>query len=335
MINSFILENYGPIEKVECHKAGKINLFIGPNRSGKTVLLKALYTAIKTIEQNKRGKELRKENDILFEKLYWTFQLDPLGKLVRNGSRNLKFQMNLGDGQSFEYSFGNATERQVKDVRSTCRPRNIDSIFIPAKEIVSIQDIILNSREIDKAFGFDETYYDLAKSLRKQTVQGRNYREFSDARGILEKALGGHLEYDDKNKEWQFREGNRSFPITATSEGTKKMSILNTLLGNHYLKKGAVVFIDEPEAALHPNLISHFMDIIALLTHAGLQFFIASHSYFVIKKLYLIAHQKKMSIPVLSFSQNAGVDYGDMQDGMPENAIIDESVKLYRDEISL
>ena len=335
MINSYSLENYGPIRNAACHTAGRINLFIGPNRSGKTILLKALYTAIKTIEQNGRGKELRKDHDILFEKLYWTFQVDPLGKLVHNGAKSLKFQMNLGENQHFHYSFGNSTERQVKDVDNTCKPRKMDSIFLPAKEIVSIQDIILGSREVDKVFGFDETYYDLAKSLRKQTVKGRNYPEFSESRRMLETALGGHLEYESKSREWQFKEGNRTFSIMATSEGTKKMSILNTLLGNHYLKKGAIVFIDEPEAALHPHLVSQFMDIIELLTHAGLQFFIATHSYFVIKKLYLIAHQKRMSIPVLSFGQDAGTDYGDMQDGMPENAIIDESVALYREEITL
>ena len=47
-----------------------------------------------------------------------------------------------------------------------------------------------------------------------------------------------------------------------TSEGVKKLSILGTLLGNRYLSKDSIIFIDEPESALHPQLVSVFMDMI-------------------------------------------------------------------------
>lgn len=45
------------------------------------------------------------------------------------------------------------------------RGDDITSIFIPAKEVLSLFSVILKSREIDKSFGFDDTYYDLAKAL--------------------------------------------------------------------------------------------------------------------------------------------------------------------------
>ena len=196
-------------------------------------------------------------------------------------------------------------------------------------------DVILKSREIDADFGFDDTYYDLAKSLRIKPTKGRNYPEFSESRAILENTLGGSLIYEELSKEWFFKQGNKLYPVSITSEGIKKMSILDTLLGNHFIKKGSVIFIDEPEAALHPSLISTFMDIIQLLTHAGLQFFISSHSYFVIKKLYLLAHQREMSIPVISFESDGNIKYSNLKEEMPDNAIIDESIRLYREEIEL
>ncbi len=65
------------------------------------------------------------------------------------------------------------------------------------------------------------------------------------------------------------------------------------------------------------------------------QFFIASHSYFVIKKLYLLANTMNMSIPVISFNQEGNSELSDLKDGMPENPIIDQSVKLYEEELSL
>jgi len=41
-----------------------------------------------------------------------------------------------------------------------------------------------------------------------------------------------------------------------TAEGIKKIAILDTLLGNRYLDTSSIVFIDEPEAALHPQAVS-------------------------------------------------------------------------------
>lgn len=335
MIKSYNIKSFGPIATVSCAKAGKINLVIGPNGTGKTILLKTLYSAIKTTELFGRGKDTKKDSDILFDKLYWTFQIDQLGKMVRIGDKTAEFLMVKAEGQEFAYSFGTSTERQVRIRTNTCEKTMVDSVFIPAKEVLSLLNVVIRSHDTYKEFGFDETYYDLAKALQIHTIQGKNHKEYSQSREILENALGGKLIYDKDDKEWYFKQGNRTIPIASTSEGIKKMSVLDTLLGNHYLKKGAVVFIDEPEAALHPSIISTYMEIIQILADAGLQFFISTHSYFVIKKLYILAHKMGMSIPVVSFNPDGSVLYSDLHEEMPDNAIIEESIKLYREEIDL
>lgn len=51
MIRSFELENFGPIEALSEDSIGQVNVFIGPNAAGKTFLLKALYTFIRTTEE--------------------------------------------------------------------------------------------------------------------------------------------------------------------------------------------------------------------------------------------------------------------------------------------
>ncbi len=334
MITSTIIKGFGPVKDFQWNNTGKINLVIGPNKSGKTYLLKALYSAVKTIEAYKRGKEMRRDAEILFDKLYWTYQPDQLGKLVSAGSKAVEFSMSLEGGQEFTYSFGPSANKQVTVTKNTCHPRQQNSIFLPAKEIISLQQIIVRVRDDYQEFGFDDTYYDLAKALTP-SVKGRNYKEFSASRTALESAIGGHIEYDAERKDWVFREGRQTFSIAMASEGVKKLSILDALLGNHYLSKDSIIFVDEPECALHPRLVSQLMDIIAELTNAGLQFFIASHSYFVIKKLYLLAHQKKMSIPVVSFEENGKCRTSDLRDEMPQNPIIEESIKLYTEEINL
>lgn len=50
MITSINIKGLGPVRDFHLNETGKINLLIGPNKSGKTYVLKALYSAIKTID---------------------------------------------------------------------------------------------------------------------------------------------------------------------------------------------------------------------------------------------------------------------------------------------
>lgn len=337
MIKNFELGNYGPIRSIKAENCGPINLIIGPNRSGKTLLLKALYTAQRTIELFKRGKNIDSDKDILFKKLYWTFQIDKIGNLVSKPDKgNLYFSMTDSEGGTFSYSFSPSTEKQIVKLSNTCSPSNSNSIFLPAKEVLSLLEIIEFEREDRQAFGFDETYYDLAKALTPGG-KGKNKKIFSKMRNELEEAIDGRIVFSKEKDAWVFRQGNMEIDINLTSEGTKKIAILDTLLGNHFLSEKSIVFIDEPEAGLHPSLLVRLLDIITALAKAGLQFFIASHSYFVIKKLYLIAHQNQMDIPVISFQNDSelSVEIDNLKEGMPKNQIIDESIELYTQELCL
>jgi len=332
MINAIELESFGIIDKLIWQKLGKINLVIGNNGTGKTFLLKSLYTAMRTVEEFKRGDDQRNINQILFDKLYWTFQTEEIGDLVRKGSEHpLSLKIYFND-KTFCYSFGKKTAKEIKNVDNNIPQRKDNSIFLPAKEVLSLHNIILKSREQDKVFGFDDTYLDLARALSTQPQKGKNFTEFSQSRKNLEDILGGTIEYEQDSNRWQFRKGKQKFSIGTTAEGIKKIAILDTLLGNRYLTPNSIVFIDEPEAALHPEAISKLLDIIATLAERGIQFFLASHSYFVIKKLYLISQQKEMSIPIISAETWHSED---LQNGMIDNPIIDESIRLYKEEIDL
>lgn len=334
MINSIELENFGPLTALKWQKLGRINLVIGCNGSGKTFLLKSLYSSLRTLEEYKRGNDQRSSSDILAEKLYWTFQPEKIGDLVKRGGGALSSRITI-DGKVFSYAFGKDTTRQILSIENHVPPRSDNSIFLPAKEVLSLHQIILKSREQDKVFGFDDTYFDLAKALSITTSRGNNFVEFSKSRKQLEAILGGYIEYDDKSGRWTFVNNKRQkFPIGVTAEGIKKISILDTLLGNRFLNANSVIFIDEPESALHPKAIGELLNIVAILADRGIQFFLASHSYFVIKKLFLIAQERAWSIPVISAIED-GWSCDDLQKGMPDNPIIAESVNLYKQEVEL
>jgi AAA15 family ATPase/GTPase len=333
MLNRIELTNFGPLTQIDWKNLGQINLIIGANDTGKTFLLKALYSGIRTLEEYKRGNDQRTAAEILADKLRWTFQAEKIGDLVTKGAdAPLSYSLSL-DHQQFRYGFGKDTTKQIATQENHTMSRKSNSVFLPAKEVLSLHQIILKSREVDRVFGFDDTYVDLARAL--QLPKGaQNYSKFAKARQKLEEILGGKVEYDETSG-WQFKKGNQKFPIGVTAEGIKKIAILDTLLGNRYLGPESIVFIDEPEAALHPGVIVRLLDIVAMLAERGMQFFLASHSYFVVKKLFLIAQEKSLSIPVISAGDDRSWQYADLKDGMPDNPIINESIELYKKEVEL
>lgn len=333
VIKSVDIENLGKIHHFSCQSFSGINLIIGENSSGKTFLLKALYSAVRTTEEYRRGDDIRSANDILAEKLRWTFQTDNLGDLVTKGSSSpYQFKMRIGD-VAMDYQFSKSATSNIKTFTNHISRTELNSIFIPAKEVLSLYSIILKSREIDRSFGFDDTYYDLVKALRILPKRGKNYTVFAESRTKLKDIVNGRVELDETSNKWYYKSGNARYAIGATSEGIKKIAILDRLLGNGYIGRNSVIFIDEPESALHPKAISEFIDMLYdISVQMGIQVFIASHSYFVIKKLFLLAMEHRESIQSISVNSDHIV-INDLAEGMPDNAIIDESIRLYEEEI--
>lgn len=190
-IENLQLKNFGMLEEFQCNEFSNINLIIGENGTGKTFLLKALYSAVKTMEEYKRGDDITPINHILSEKLRWTFQVDKLGDIVsKSADEGLDFRMKLNKA-SLEYQFSKSAASKVGAVDPVLNGKDGNSIFIPAKEVLSLFSVILKSREIDKAFGFDDTYYDLAKALRISPSRGKNYTVFAESRKVVGDVIDG------------------------------------------------------------------------------------------------------------------------------------------------
>lgn len=332
MIRDFTLQHFGPITRAEGKSLGRINLILGANSSGKTFLLKALYCAIRSHEEAHRGNSNQDFSEVLSDKLYWTFQVDKIGDIVTKGDgHKLNATFSMDDNSSLVFGFGKDTTKKVTPTHNNLVPRSSNSVFLPPKEVLSLMDVIHKSSEIDKLFGFDATYSDLVKALKLPTQKGRNLTAFSDSRRKLESIFDGKVTFEGDR--WIYKKGNSKYSIMSTAEGVKKIAILDTLLGNRFLDKDAIVFIDEPESALHPTAITQLLDIITVLAEAGIQFFIATHSYYVIKKLLLVAKQKHMPIP--TFMGQADGRWSQsclLRDGLPDNEIINESVRLFEAE---
>jgi len=353
MIESIEIKNFGPLADFAWSGLAPINLVIGRHGTGKTFLLKALYCAVRTLEE-RRGDEPRSYEEILGDKLYWTFQPDRIGDLVRRGSRTeSSVSLMLRDEtcvnappKQVQFDFDQNADRADVRFRSAAGGRVAWSIFLPAKEVLSLQGVILRSRESDRLFGFDDTYVDLARALSWQRYMTGLAEPAESAMAELESRVGGRMQSEFKQlpdglpvprQTWRLKRNGEDYPVGMAAEGARKISALYALFLNRQLGYDSIIFIDEPEGGLHPEAISAFVDLIVALIEvfqSRLQFFIATHSYFVVKKLYLVAQQKGLSIP-MAMADGEKWETTDLRDGMPANPIIDESIRLYEQEVEL
>lgn len=334
-INEVHLKNFGIMKQFSSNHFSNINLIIGENGTGKTFLLKALYSAVRSMEEYKRGDDIKTISEVLSEKLRWTFQVERLGDMVsRSAEDGLSLDVQLGEDR-INYQFSQSASSKVGTAAAPEKGKIGNSIFIPAKEVLSLFSVILKSREVDKVFGFDDTYYDLAKALRISPSREKHDTILDHSRRIVSDVIDGKVEYDEDSGKWFYKnKKNQKFSIGATSEGVKKIATMDRLLSNGYLDNHSIIFIDEIESALHPKAVCQFLDMIETIANdMGWQVFITSHSYFVIKKLYLIALKKANFVSCISLNKGQEAQVCDLHDGIPTNSIIDTSIRLYDQEI--
>lgn len=352
MIHSISIKNFMAHADLSMKDIQGINVIIGKNDTGKTGILKLLYATVKSLEiYSLKAKSVdisfKKE---LAEKLYDTFMPRKLGDLVQKGSKD-KMEVNmtlLGNNgkykQDIYYSFGERTEKTISAMNEHIMPlgeNTMNALFVPAKEVLTAFTDIRNIRDNFYGIGFDDTYLDLIKALDLPTTKGRVAHELSQVNKFLEDLFEGKIEQTGQNDQpFVFKKGNQQFMMQQTAEGIKKIGILTTLITNRQLGKGTILFMDEPETALHPDAVRQMVEMLVAMNKAGVQIFIASHSYFVIKQMANCAKKDNLDIICWNLEKESGKpvhnSLHNLIDGvLPSNSIIDEALKMYDQEIKI
>lgn len=353
-IKNISLSNFINFNNTELSFSPSINLIIGKNNTGKTNLLKLLYAILKSLEVYNKQKKLydRSYKSILSKKIQETFQSskENIGTIVsKSNSENLKVSVDLNyleDVEQIKFSFGKHTKKEISDVDEisellTFDEMDFNAIFVPAKEILSIHEAIKKTfKEFIK--GFDATYNDLTEIISPFIEQSGISSEFITLiENIQENIIGGKIEYDEVDKEFIYRDKKgHKFEMTMTAEGVKQVGIIPVLIKTGELHSGSIVFLDEPDNNLNPVNINKFLEILIDLVKAGVQIFISSHNYFIVKRLHIFAKQlKNIDFKVFSLidyqdGSKIDIEQKDLKLGLPKyNPIIDEAIKMFNDDL--
>jgi energy-coupling factor transporter ATP-binding protein EcfA2 len=341
------LRNFAGFQSFTWHNIARINLIIGANDTGKSHLLKMLYAIARSVQEFTARIESDRPSwpDVLAEKLLWTFQPpnSRLGDLVRRKAPDEPFEATATlCNEVYHFAFkasAGRSARDLLDVTEDVRPQpGLRALFIPPKEVLTSLDAIAAVREQLKRFGFDDTYYDLVVALRGEPIQGDLPDSFERVLKNLESLLTGRIETE--HGRFLFKRDNDRFEMPQVAEGIKKIGIFTRLIQNGSLRRNSILFIDEPETNLHPRAARALVHMLHDLSLAGVQIYAATHSYFMLKQFELVARRNEAGSPVClcSLARAGGViesQFFDLREGMPPNAILDEALKLYDEDIEL
>lgn len=291
IIKRIKLENYTVFENQQIEFCPGVNIFIGENGTGKTHLLKALYSACQSV-----SKKTSFSHKLVSTMLPDDYKISRL--ITRKpGNRNGLIRITAGERENGQdriltASFHGKTKKWDAEVSGEDGWEEtfagVSSIFIPAKEILSHSYNLNAACEMDNV-RFDDTYLDILNAAKVDISAGRNNSAREAMLKAVERMTYGTVVYDPKRDEFYLKSRNSRQEFNIIAEGIRKMALLWQLIKNGTLEKGSVLFWDEPEANINPTYIPIIVEILLELQRKGVQVFIATHdymlaSYFEVKK---------------------------------------------------
>ncbi len=229
--------------KFEASFCPGVNVLIGGNGTGKTTLLRA--TAIQPLLSSTYTEGI---------KIALTaFENTPIFRKVEFG--------NAGKVEVFPFEDGEYNKNK--------------HIFIPANEMLAHPEIYPMTEQYSLSYNNSEV--DIIRNAMLPVTKEITPNA-SKVLDKIKKEIGGEVLYRD-DKFFITKISGEKVPFALEASGFRKLGLLWKLLRNGLLESGSVLFWDEPENSLNPELVPVLVDILLELSRNGVQMFIATHDY--------------------------------------------------------
>ena len=283
IIKKLKLENYTVFENQQIEFSPGVNVIVGENGTGKTHLLKVLYSACRSV--NKKTSFPHKLVSTMLPDDYKISRL--ITRKVGNRTGLIKItacEEKTAQNRELTATFNGKTKRWDAVVTGEDgweeSFEGVSSIFIPAKEILSHSYNLNAAVEVDNV-RFDETYLDIINAAKVDVSAGRNNTAKSAMLKTIEEITHGTVHYDAKRDEFYLKSGNSKQEFNLVAEGIRKMALLWQLVKNGTLENGSILFWDEPEANINPTYIAVIVRLLLELQRKGVQIFVSTHDYMI------------------------------------------------------
>ena len=299
------IKSFGPIEKADIH-FGDLTLFVGPQASGKSILLQLIkliidrYNIPSVLKQNNYEWGKKNEN---FLDLFFGESMSAVWK----PDTKIEF-----DGK--EYTLTSFTTKQ--GTREGSRTEKL--FYIPAQRVVTMSQgwpRAFGTFDIGDPFVLKQFSESIRVMMEKETVNGdskhskvfpKPNRIKEPLRKIIDESIfhGAKVESDNTSLKRRFllEVGNSKLPFMTWSAGQKEFMPL--LLSLYYLMPASkvklkndikTVIIEEPEMGLHPKAIQALMIVFLELITRGYKIVVSTHSPVLLELLWAMNYIKSLN----------------------------------------
>jgi AAA15 family ATPase/GTPase len=342
MISRLSLKNFSVFEEADLRFSQHLNVIIGENGMGKSHLLKLLYATASSSQTISLASRTGKEEfqRVIADGLRDIFKPDSLGRLVtrQQGRNRADIQVQFSKKAcNYSFSFASNSKTEVRLEQIPTEYQTESAIFFPTREMLSIFPGFA-ATYLERELSFDRTYYDLAMALAAAPLRGRRLQE-NRLIEQLEKLINGSVVVQN-GQFYLSVPGEGNFEMQLVAEGVRKIAMLMYLLVNGKLRQNSILFWDEPETNLNPRLLKNVAKALLELSNSGIQVFIATHSLFLLRELYLQEqHGAKIAFFNLWRDQTSlQIDFGssleDVQHVAALDADLEQSSEFYAIPIS-
>lgn len=314
MLKSLHLKNFTVFADATFDFGTHLNVIVGENGSGKSHVLKAAYAAIAVSAQraavapNDSPTKAYLET-ALANKLRNTFRPDELGRLTRRRWGPSPCEMTYTfDQPTLDLSLHFSTAAKTKVTIAKLPTAWVDKVpvFLPTRELLTIYPGFVSLYETRQT-QFDETWRDTCVLLGNLLARGPRELAIKKLLAPLEVALGGVVELDQAGRFYlNLKTGRLEMHLVA--EGLRKLAMIARLIATGTLLDKGYLFWDEPEANLNPKIIKAVAKTILHVAQSGIQVFIASHSLFLLRELYILQKQNYPKFDTRCFGLHTGDD---------------------------
>jgi len=294
MLKSLHIENLTVFPKADFEFSKNLNVVIGENGTGKSHVLKAAYAAIAVSATGSKGGGNEPLNKAQFQsamadKLQAVFRPDRLWRLVRRqqgrSKCRLSYEFDVSKLDS-AFTFSTVAKTEVKVEITPSASVEKRPVFLPTRELLTIYPGFVSLYETTH-LSFEETWRDTCILLGAPLARGPRESRIKQLLVPLEEAMGGSVELDKSGRFYlHLASGNMEMHLVA--EGLRKLATVARLIATGSLLDKGYLFWDEPESNLNPKVIKTVARTILQIAESGIQVFIATHSLFLLRELYVL-----------------------------------------------
>ena len=241
------------------------------------------------------------------QNLIQNFQVPRLSDL-RN-EENSSSKVNIENFGSFEFSNGeigfNSDVSRINQLQQYSSVIYLESpVYWKLKN--ALEDINPSPRFFSRTgreplTGVPGYFYDLARALKFEYTGDMAFPDVYE-RLTGSNVIGGKIAISETG-DLSFHENGRSFSLPVTAMGIANIGILALLIERKVLDEGSFLFIDEPEAHLHPAWQVIMAKTLFELSRQGVKVVIATHSADILQWLEVHVKEKPEDEQLIALNQ--------------------------------